>query len=188
MRIVAGAFKGRQLAAPKGGDVRPTSARAREALFNLLEHGTLAADGSPIAGAHVLDAFAGSGANGLEALSRGAAHVTFMDNDRAALDALRRNIAALGVQRQTRVVTADVRTPPAARHACDLVILDPPYAGGLAEPALTALLAAGWIAQDGLIAVEMAKTDDLTAPAGITPLDTRTYGKAKITILRQPIS
>jgi len=188
MRIVAGALKGRQLAAPKGSDVRPTSARAREALFNLLEHGKLAAEGTPIADAHVLDAFAGSGANGLEALSRGAAHVTFMDNDRMALDALRRNIAALGVPRRATVLTGDVRTPPRARHACDLVILDPPYARGLAEPALTALLTGGWISPYGLIAVEMAKTDDLTVPDGVMPLDTRTYGKTKIVVLRQPSS
>jgi 16S rRNA (guanine966-N2)-methyltransferase len=186
MRIVAGALKGRQLAAPKGGAVRPTSARAREALFNLLEHGTLAADGSPIAGAHVLDAFAGSGANGLEALSRGAAHVTFVDNDRSALNALGRNIAALGVQRRTTVVHGDACAPLACPGACDLAILDPPYARGLAAPALTALAKLGWVAPNALVCVEMAKTDDIDGETGLTTLDVRTYGKTKIVLLRRP--
>lgn len=186
MRIVAGRHRGRTLEAPGGTEVRPTSALARESLFNILTHGNLAADGSPLADATVLDAFAGSGANGLEALSRGAAHAVFMESQAAALSALRANLKNLGEAGNATVIQGDVLRPPRARRACDVVILDPPYGQGLAPPGLTALWRAGWLAPGALVAVELMKTEDMTVPEGFEELDTRKYGKAKLVFLRAP--
>src|ERR1700751_6016617 len=132
MRIVAGRHRGRRLLAPPGETVRPTSDRAREALFNILSHGQLAAEGIPFAGAAVLDAFAGTGALGLEALSRGAAEAAFIERDPEALATLRQNIAALGEDFHSRVVPGDATRPPRAPLACALVFLDPPYRSGVA--------------------------------------------------------
>lgn len=184
MRIVAGSLKGKSLAVPAGNDVRPTGALARESLFNVLGHGRFAAEGDPLAGATVLDAFAGSGANGLEALSRGAARATFLENHRAALDALKHNVRALGLESQVRVRHADALHPPQAEGGCDLVFLDPPYRQDLGAPALAALRARGWLAPGALIAVEMGKSDSFAAPEGFAHLDARTYGKTRIVFLR----
>ena len=113
MRIVGGSHRGRRLTAPKGDTVRPTSDRAREALFNILTHGHLSADGtSPLPGARVLDAFAGSGALGLEALSRGAAYALFIDSDAKACAAIRENAKALGETGNVTVILADATKPP----------------------------------------------------------------------------
>src|SRR5690242_13937691 len=125
MRIVAGRHRGRRLLAPSGEKVRPTSDRAREALFNILSHGQLAAEGIPFVGAAVLDAFAGTGALGLEALSRGAAEALFIEQDREALAILRKNIAALGEGVRTRVIPGDATRPPRAASASAVVFLDP---------------------------------------------------------------
>jgi 16S rRNA (guanine966-N2)-methyltransferase len=184
MRIIAGKHRGRPLAAPVGEAVRPTSDRAREALFNILAHGTLATSGPAYAGARVLDCFAGTGAFGLEALSRGAAAAVFIENNRTALAALRQNIAALGEQARTHVVAADVTAPPRALAPCDLVFLDPPYREGLGGPALAALAASGWLAPDALCIVEVAAKERFAAPAGFTPVDERRYGAARLVFLR----
>ncbi len=188
MRIVAGRFRGRTLAAPEGIAVRPTSDRTREALFNILVQGRIAAEEPGLAGARVLDAFAGSGALGLEALSRGAAQVVFMEEHAAAEAALERNISALGAEAETVVLRADVlRPPPVARHGgpCTLVLMDPPYNQGLAEPALAALDAAGWLAPGALVTVELMKTEPFAPPPGFEVLDERGYGKAKVVFLRR---
>src|SRR5205085_2256357 len=150
LRIVGGVHRGRRLAAPVGETVRPTSDRAREALFNILSHGQFAASGLPFADRPVLDAFAGTGAVGLEALSRGASTAVFIEDSRAALAALRRNIAALGEEDRAHVITGDAARPPRATLACTLAFLDPPYHSGLAGPALTALAAAGSLTPDAL--------------------------------------
>ena len=140
MRVTAGAHRGRKLAVPAGRDVRPTSDRARQALFNILEHGGFVdGGGSPIRGAHILDAFAGSGALGLEALSRGAASATFMETAAPALDAIRQNVEACREEDKAEILRADATRPPRARVACGIIFLDPPYHKGLAAPALTAL-------------------------------------------------
>ena len=149
MRIVAGSHRGRRLLAPPGETVRPTSDRAREALFNILSHGQLAAGGVPFADAAVLDAFAGTGALGLEALSRGAAAAMFIEQDREALAVLRKNIAALGEGARAQIVPGDATRPPRAMARCAVAFLDPPYRSGLAAPALAALDAAGWLAPRG---------------------------------------
>jgi 16S rRNA (guanine966-N2)-methyltransferase len=185
MRIVAGRHRGRRLLAPPGETVRPTSDRAREALFNILSHGQLAAEGIPFAGAAVLDAFAGTGAVGLEALSRGAAEAAFIERDREALAALRRNIAMLGEDAHSRIVPGDATRPPPAPSAYTLAFLDPPYRGGLAAAALTALDAAGWFTPDALAVVELAAREHLAPPAGFNLVDERVYGAARLLFLRR---
>ena len=145
LRIVGGVHRGRRLTAPPGETVRPTSDRAREALFNILSHGSFAAGGLPFAGRPVLDAFAGTGALGLEALSRGASAAVFIENGRDALATLRRNIAALGEEDRAHIVAADATRPARAAMVCAAAFLDPPYRSGLAGPALSALAGAGWL-------------------------------------------
>ncbi len=183
MRIVAGRHKGRRLAAPEGGAVRPTSDRTREALFNIL--GQDRADRPALEGARLLDAFAGTGALGLEARSRGAGFVTFMESQAAARAALRRNVAALGEEGHCEVLQADVLRPPAAAEPAAIVLMDPPYNQGLAEPALTALARAGWIAPETLIVVELMAKEPFEPPAGFTVEDERKYGKARLVFLAQ---
>jgi 16S rRNA (guanine966-N2)-methyltransferase len=185
MRIVAGRHRGRRLLAPPGETVRPTSDRAREALFNILSHGQLAAEGIPFAGAAVLDAFAGTGALGLEALSRGAAEAAFIEQDREALATLRQNIAALSEDVHSRVVSGDATRPPRAPSAYALAFLDPPYRSGLAPAALTALDGAGWLAPESLAVIELAAREELTLPAGFFLLDERVYGAARLLFLRR---
>ena len=183
MRIVAGRHRGRVLESPPDAAVRPTSDRARESLFNILEHGKLAAGGlSPIRGARVLDAFCGTGALGFEALSRGAEHATFLDSDAAALRLARANAAKLGEQERASFVQADVTQPPAGTP-CSLVFLDPPYGKNLAVPALAALAKSGWLAPGAILVVETGIRDDLDLPEGFTAADERRYGKAKLSFL-----
>jgi 16S rRNA (guanine966-N2)-methyltransferase len=185
MRVVGGSWRGRRLDAPEGRAVRPTGDRAREAVFNLLEHGKHArGDGSPIPGARILDAFAGSGALGIEALSRGAAHATFLDTNPAALAAIQRNLAALGGLDRAAVLRADCLIPPTAATPCSVVFLDPPYGEGLAEPALAALCQAGWIATGALCVVELSRGEAFDPPHGFTAVDDRRYGRARVVILQ----
>jgi 16S rRNA (guanine966-N2)-methyltransferase len=185
VRITAGKHKGRKLVVPAGRDVRPTSDRVRQALFNILEHGGFVdGGGSPIRGAHVLDAFAGSGALGLEALSRGAARATFMESGAPALDTIPRNVEACREQDRADILRADATRPPKASAACDIAFLDPPYNKGLAAPALAALAGAGWLAQDAICCVEIAADEELDPPSGFEALDERRYGAARILLLR----
>jgi len=185
VRIVAGRHRGRALEAPPGRDVRPTADRTREALFNLLELGRAAADGSAVAGAIVLDAFAGSGALALEALSRGAERATALERDPSVARTIRDNAARLDETARLTVVVADALRPPAARAAATLVLLDPPYGEDLAPKALMALDRAGWIAPGAVVAVETGSKETLEPPAGFDPIDRRTYGRAAITLLRR---
>jgi 16S rRNA (guanine966-N2)-methyltransferase len=184
MRIIAGRHRGRRLFAPPGRGVRPTSDRAREALFNILSHGALAAAGPPFLGQRVLDAFAGSGALGLEAVSRGAAEAVFIERDPAAVAALRRNIVALGEDGRTRISRADATRPPPASAPSAAAFLDPPYLSGLAAPALAALAAAGWLKPDALAIVEVAAREAFSPPAGFLLFDERIYGAARLLFLR----
>jgi len=185
MRIVGGRHRGRRLLAPPGEAVRPTSDRAREAMFNILAHGRLAAAGSPLAEAAVLDAFAGTGALGLEALSRGAAEAVFLEKDRAALAFLHKNIEALGEGARCRVIPGDATHPPRAIAGCTLAFLDPPYQSALAAPALQALEGAGWFALGALAVIELAAREELSPPAGFVPVDERVYGAARLAFLRR---
>ncbi len=185
MRIEAGSHKGTKLAVPEGLDVRPTSDRARQAIFNVLIHRFGAVEG-----ARVLDAFAGSGALGLEALSRGAEGLVAMELARPALDALKRNIAACHENARTLVFACNALEPPQAqpRHApSSLVFLDPPYGQGLIARALVALDQAGWIAPGALVVAEMGIRDDVPAVEGFAIEDERRYGKARIVFFRRRI-
>lgn len=181
MRIIAGRCRGLTLAALGKGDaaahLRPTSDRTRESLFNLLAHRGV------IEGAHVLDLFAGTGALGLEALSRGAKAVTFVENGRKSLSLLAENIRRTKGEDTTRVHRGDATrlgaNPQATAH--DLVFLDPPYGKGMGEKALSAALAAGWIAPDALIVWEESAPQ--TAPVGYVTLEHRRYGDTHVTLL-----
>jgi len=183
MRIIAGRWKGRALVAPPGLATRPTSDRARQAIFDQLWHAPWAGR-DMLEGATVLDAFAGTGAMGLEALSRGAARVFFMEQDRAALAALRANIAACKAGDACRVIAGDVTAPPLAAAPCTLVFLDPPYGKGLVPRALAALQAKGWIAPGGLIIAETGRDEETVVPPGFEVLSTRDHGAARLSALR----
>ena len=182
MRIIAGRHRGRQLVAPPGEATRPTADRVRQALFDMLWHAPWAGRDA-IEGARVLDAFAGTGALGLEALSRGAAHATFLENDRAALAVLRGNIAACREEARCTVLAADATRPPRADAPCALAFLDPPYRAGLLDTALAALSGAGWIAPDALVCAEYGGPPP-HPPPGFAVLAERPHGAAHLLVLR----
>ena len=184
MRIVGGRHRGRSLFAPPGDTVRPTSDRAREALFNILSHGRLAADGIPFAGEAVLDAFAGTGALGLEALSRGAAEAVFFEQDPEALAVLRKNVETLGEVPRVQIMPYDATHPPRAGLRCAVAFIDPPYRSRLAASALEAIAATGWLADDAFAIIEIGVREELVPPAGFTLLDERIYGAARLIFLR----
>jgi 16S rRNA (guanine966-N2)-methyltransferase len=183
MRIIAGRFRGRALTAVGKGDpgahLRPTTDRTRESLFSVLAGGRF---GDPLAGGRVLDLFAGTGALGLEALSRGAASVTFVDDGRVALGLLKRNIEMLAVQAEVRVIARDARKlPHCDGEPATLVFLDPPYGRDMGVPALAAAQAGGWIAPGALVVWE--ETAAQAAPAGLRLLEARRYGDTVVTLL-----
>lgn len=189
LRIVGGKHRGRAVSTPEGHGTRPTANRAREALFNILAHGSWRSDGAlPLVEARVLDAYAGSGALGLEALSRGATHATFLDNDPVAIRLIGENLRKLGETGNAKVVRADATRPPPAREACDLLFLDPPYRSGQAAPALAALDQAGWLAPESIVTVELAHNEDIVPPPSFEMIDERRYGAAKIVLLQKKTS
>jgi len=175
MRIIAGAWRGRALSAPPGAATRPTTDRVRQALFDRLMHAPWAGRAA-VGDARVLDAFAGTGALGLEALSRGAAHATFIERDRAALLTLRANVAACRAEALCTVLPADALRPPPGKP-CGLLFLDPPYGAGLVQPAVTALVAAGWAGSGTLVVAEIGRDDPVPAP---DLLDNRVQGAARV--------
>jgi 16S rRNA (guanine966-N2)-methyltransferase len=186
MRIIGGRHRGLTLAGlgagDPGGHLRPTSDRVRESLFNLLAHGDYGDPPQP-EGRRVLDLFAGTGALGLEALSRGAAQATFVDRGTRALALLRRNVALLGAEEATRVISRDAtRLGRNPGDAFDLVFLDPPYAQGLGERAIASAIAGGWVAPGALVVWEEAV--DPHPPPGLTLRDSRRYGETMIAIFR----
>jgi 16S rRNA (guanine966-N2)-methyltransferase len=187
MRIVGGRFRGRPIAAPPGRDTRPTGERAREALFNILEHAPWSAG---LEGRRVLDLFAGSGALGLEAMSRGAAFALFVETDAAARGTIRDNIEALGLFGATRIHRRDATDlglkPAGLGEPFDLVFMDPPYGKGLGENALARLRPGGWINADALIVFECS-AEETPSTAGFDLVDSRTYGAAKVMFLK-PVS
>ncbi len=185
MRIVAGSHRGRRLKALAGDKLRPTRDRIREALFNRLAHNNWR-DAPLPRDAAVVDGFAGTGALGLEALSRGAAHVTFLENDPDALDLLRRNAALFDDAEHITILDCDATRPGRARNPCDLALLDPPYGGGLAEPALAAFVRGGWLHPGALAVIELAAKDPFLTPPGFVSIDERRYGATRLIILRWP--
>jgi len=186
MRIVSGRLRGRRIDAPPGHAVRPTSERARTALFDVLTHRFQGDGRFSLAGAFVLDAFAGTGALGLEALSRGAAHVVFLEKDPALVRAIAVRAVDWGVAGAVEARRADATRPPlcpAGTPPRTLVFLDPPYGKGMAAPALTALESAGWLAPQALAVVETGRDEAFSAPPGFTLLDERDHGRARVRIL-----
>jgi 16S rRNA (guanine966-N2)-methyltransferase len=182
MRIVGGRLGGRALAAPKTSSVRPTSDRLREAVFNILAHRY----GDPVAGARVLDLFAGTGALGLEAMSRGAAFALFVDDGAEARALIRQNVEALGLGGVTRIFRRDAARlgPVHPNLPFGLAFLDPPYRKGLAEAALGSLRDGGWLTPDALVVVEEAADAGFTAPQGYGEIERRRYDDTEFAFLR----
>ena len=182
MRVVGGRLRGRNLVSPASRDIRPTADRLRESLFNILVHGY----GDPIDGARVLDLFAGTGALGIEAISRGAAFALFVDNGAEARALLRNNIEALGLGGVTKVFRRDAGDlgPAHPVEPFSLVFLDPPYRMKLAEKALASLRDGGWLTPAALLVVEEAKAADFAAPDGFLELERRVYDDTEFVFLR----
>jgi 16S rRNA (guanine966-N2)-methyltransferase len=185
MRIIGGQWRGRQLAEVGAGDpaahLRPTSDRVREAIFNLLINGGY---GDPVTGARVLDLFAGTGALGLEALSRGAAAAVLVDDGPAARGLIAKNVALCRTEAAQHLRLNATRLPPNPGAPFSLVFLDPPYGKGLGEAALTAAQNGGWLAPEALVVWEESAA--MAPPSGFDLMDTRRYGDTHVTILRAP--
>ena len=188
MRIVGGNFRGRNLVTPEGQTTRPTSDRAREAIFNILNHAEWAPN---LSGARVLDVFAGSGALGFEALSRGAAFCLFVETDDAARGAIRDNIETFGLFGVTRVHRRDATQlglrPGSAGEAFDLVFLDPPYHKGLGERTLDCLIEGNWLAENATIVFERGVDEGDFATGVWEIVNTKIYGAAQVLFLKQKI-
>ncbi|MBT4889676.1 MAG: 16S rRNA (guanine(966)-N(2))-methyltransferase RsmD [Rhodospirillales bacterium] len=186
MRIVGGDLKGRKLEAPAGRDVRPTSDRAREGIFNILLNGKPDID---FQGITVLDGFAGTGALGLEALSRGAAQAVFMESNPASVDCIRANAEAFKVDARCLILRHDAlhpgRKPFSMTAPAGLVFLDPPYQQGLIGPALVALRDSDWLADGCVMVIETEAKLALEIPDGYNLIDSRKYGAALVTFLRK---
>ena len=185
MRIVAGAYRGRSLVAPKGHSTRPTADRVRQALFNIQEH---AAWSPGLKAMRVIDLFAGSGSLGIEALSRGAAMCRFLDQDAAAAAAIEANLAALSLGDRASVERRDIarlgERPASLNAGFDIAYLDPPYGQGLAEIALAALERGDWLAPGAVAIVERGAGEAPLVAPGFETLDSRVWGAAKVWFLR----
>jgi 16S rRNA (guanine966-N2)-methyltransferase len=179
MRIIAGAWRGRPIEAPPGQATRPTADRVRETLFSML-----ASRLGSFENLRVADLFAGSGALGLEALSRGAASATFVENDSSAAKAIKRNGEALGANDRVQILAGSALALPRS-EAFDLILADPPYSPGSGSAVLHAVVAAGWLAPGGWMSVETARGDTVD-PLGLVIEATRDVGRAKLTLLRRP--
>ena len=182
MRVVGGRLKGRSLASPSSRAIRPTADRLRESLFNILVH----AYGDPVDGARVLDLFAGTGALGIEAISRGARFALFVDNGTEARALLRANVEALGLGGVTKVFRRDATDlgPAHPVEPFSLVFLDPPYGKGLSEKALASLRDGGWLLPGAMLVVEEAKAAGIVAPEGYEELERRAYDDTEFVLLR----
>jgi len=185
MRIVGGTLKGRTIRTPEGRDTRPTSDRARESIFNILAHAEWA---PPLEGARVIDTFAGSGALGFEAVSRGGAFCLFVETEAAARGCIRDNVEAFQLFGNTRIhrrSATDLGPKPAGLGApFDLVFMDPPYAQGHVPLALDQLIKGQWITPDALVIAEIGSHEPALKAPGWTTLDERTYGAARVYFLR----
>jgi len=182
MRVVGGSLRGRALAGPKSAAIRPTADRLRESLFNILVH----AYGDPISGARVLDIFAGTGALGIEALSRGAGFALFIDQNAEARALLRENVTALGLGGKSRIFRRDA-TKLGSVHPLEpfsLAFLDPPYGQGLAEAALAAARAGRWLVPGALVVVEEATVVQFAAPEGFHERERRSYDDTELIFLQ----
>ena len=182
MRVVGGSLRGRALAGPKSAAIRPTADRLRESLFNVLVH----AYGDPVTGARVLDLFAGTGAFGIEALSRGATFALFIDQSTQARALLRENVTALGLGGISRIFRRDATKlgPVHPLEPFSLAFLDPPYGQGLAQAALASARAGGWFLPGALVVVEEAAKAQFTAPEGFQERERRSYDDTEFVFLQ----
>ena len=187
MRIVAGKHKGRAIEAGNDKAVRPTADRTREAMFNILAHNTefRTASGQMPHGARVLDLFAGSGALGLEAISRGAVHATFIDDRPESIKLVRSNAATLLEIRRCTILQRDAQMPGRAPAPCTLAFLDPPYKAGLAGPALHALVRDEWLTEDAVVVIEIGAKETFIVPEEFTLDEDRNYGAARLLFLKR---
>jgi 16S rRNA (guanine966-N2)-methyltransferase len=183
MRIVAGKFRGRAIAAPEHEGLRPTSDRVRESVFNILTHGIADFE---LQGARVIDLFAGTGALGLEAMSRGAAYCLFVEDNADARALIRGNVESFGLTGETRIFRRDATDlgPAGNMERYGLAFLDPPYGRGLGEKALAGLLEGSWLTPNAVCVLEERAGTAVTLPPGLTELDTRTYGDTEVRFLR----
>lgn len=181
MRIVGGAFRGRELATPRDHSIRPTTDRTREALFNVLAHRF----GNRLEGARVLDLFAGTGALGIEALSRGAAQCLFIEESAQGRGLIRDNVEALGLQGRTKIFRRDATQlgDVGTIQPFTLLLADPPYGKGLGEKALRSARDGGWLGQEALCVVEEAASANFAPVAGFSVIDERSYGETVIRLL-----
>jgi 16S rRNA (guanine966-N2)-methyltransferase len=182
MRVVGGRLRGRNIASPSSQEIRPTADRLRESLFNILAH----AYGDPVEGARVLDLFAGTGALGIEAVSRGAGFTLFVDNGAEARALLRQNVEALGLGGVTKIYRRDatILGPAHPMEPFSLAFLDPPYSKGLAEKAVASVRDGGWLVPDALVIVEEATAAAFKAPEGFEELERRVYVDTEFVIMR----
>lgn len=183
MRIVGGTLRGRAIASPQHEGLRPTADRVRESLFNILAHGV---EGLSLDGARVIDLFAGTGALGLEAISRGAAFCLFVDNEAEARGLIRTNVETFGLTGVTRIFRRDATDlgPAGTVAPFDVAFLDPPYGHGLGEKALTALAEGNWLNPRAIIVLEERAGTSIALPAGFTEIDKRTYGDTQVLMAR----
>lgn len=183
MRIVAGKLRGRPLAVPDDGTIRPTSDRVREAVFNILAHGI---DGFALEGVRVLDLFAGTGALGIEALSRGASFCLFVEEDAAARGLVRRNVEAFGLTGQVRIYRRDATQlgPALPRERFGLLLADPPYGNGLGELAIASAATGGWLEPGAIVVLEERADVAVAWPPGFTPVDDRRWGDTAVHFAR----
>ena len=178
LRVISGQLRGRRLEAPADCGTRPTADRLRERIFSILKSRNGAFEGLKVA-----DIFAGSGAMGIEAVSRGAAMACFVENDSGSLELLKRNLKKLKIDGLCEVLAADARRLPASGGTFDLIFLDPPYGHGLVEPALISLAESKWIGRDSLLIVELAAADPFDLPSGFVAVDDRQHGSSRIMFL-----
>jgi 16S rRNA (guanine966-N2)-methyltransferase len=185
LRIIAGKYRGRKIETKESARIRPTGSRARGAIFNILMHGEFrGSDHSPLIGGRVVDVFCGTGALGLEALSRGAEHVTFVDQSAESMALVRANVTHMGETQAAQFIRSDSTALPATTRPCGLAFLDPPYRSGLAVKSLRSLDAKGWLLPGAVAVVEMDAKETFTPPESYTLFDERKYGNTKIVFLR----
>ena len=176
MRIISGKHRGRRLEVPEGKSVRPTTDRMRERVFSMLQHHRYPA----LLGARVADLYAGTGALGLEALSRGASHVTFVEKSQSTFSCLKKNVATIKEEDSTNLMKISARALPFANDPYSVIFMDPPYHKGMVEPTLHCLLERDWLADGGLIIAELAVDDELTIPEALNIIDDRKQGQQRM--------
>lgn len=185
LRIIAGKHRGRKIEVKESKNIRPTGSKARGAIFNILTHGSFGHGGqSPLMDQPVLDLFCGTGALGLEALSRGAAHVTFVDQTQESINLARQNALRMGEETTVHFLRSDSSSLPPARRQYALVFMDPPYNSGLAVKSLASLDKQGWLVSGAIVIVEISAKEQLTVPEHFNLFDEREYGNTKIVFLR----